>query len=135
MISSATPTSRWTRHGDRFGFWAAVVCAAHCALLPAALAAMPAVGLGASGSADGDQAFVVFAGLLGVFTIGVGVRRHRRWSAVGWLLAALLLLGGGAFGPWHAHGSWHAALMVGGGMLLAVAHLRNLRLDRHPLGL
>ena len=53
-------------------------------------------------------------------------------------LPALGLLWFATFGPFHAHGGMegalHAAMMVAGGLLLAAAHLTNLRLT-HQHGL
>lgn len=116
------------RSADRLGVAASVLCALHCALLPVALALVPAVGLKAGGWTDVDQAFVVFASLLGLTTLSLGYRRHRAFRA--WMLLApgLALVWAGAFSSLHTHGAAHAVVMTGGGLLLAAAHLANLRL-------
>lgn len=119
------------RKADRLGFTASVLCAVHCALLPLALALLPALGLNVGGWLDFDQAFVVFATVLGVTTLTVGYRRHRAFRAWALLLPGLALVWGGAFTWLHDHGLAHAAIMVAGGLLLAAAHLVNLRLS-HP---
>lgn len=116
------------RAGDRVGFWTATACALHCALLPVAFAAVPAGTLGVFGSADLDQVFVLFAGVLALVTLSLGFRFHRQFAAWPWLLAGLVLLGLGAYGPLHVHGGAHTLAMVGGGLLLATAHWTNLRL-------
>lgn len=121
------------RSGDFLGFWLASVCALHCALLPVAFAAVPAGALGALGGGDVDQALVVFAAALGLLTLTAGYRHHRRAGAWPWLVAGLMLLVGGAFGPWHVHDLAHALVMVSGGLLLATAHWMNLRLTRMAL--
>lgn len=117
------------RQADRLGFAASFVCAVHCALLPVALALLPALGLNFGGWIDFDQAFVVFATLLGLTTMSLGYRRHRAFRAWALLLPGLALVWLGAFSPLHDHTLGHAAIMVAGGLLLAGAHLLNLRLS------
>lgn len=123
---AATPTA--LDKADRVGFAASFLCALHCALMPLAAALLPALGLGVGGWVDFDQAFVVFATLLGATTLALGWRRHRAFRAWAFLLPGLALVWAGAFSPLHTHGWGHAVVMVGGGVLLAVAHLVNLRL-------
>ena len=122
----ATPSA--LRIADRFGFAASFLCAIHCALLPLALALLPAFGLTAVGWVDIDQAFVVFATLLGAATMSLGYRRHRAFRAWALLLPGLGLVWAGAFTALHTHGVGHAVVMVAGGLLLAAAHVANLRL-------
>lgn len=114
---------------DRVGMTASLLCAVHCALWPLLLALLPTFGLGAGGWVDIDQAFVVFATVLALTTIGLGYRRHRAFRAWVLLVPALALVWTGAFSPLHDHGAMHAAVMVIGGLLLAGAHLLNLRLS------
>ncbi|GAA4869568.1 MerC domain-containing protein [Luteimonas vadosa] len=116
------------RTADRFGFAASFLCAVHCALLPLALALLPALGLNVGGWIDLDQAFVVFATLLGLTTLTLGYRRHRAFRAWALLLPGLVMVWAGAFTSLHTHGLLHAAVMALGGGLLAAAHLANLRL-------
>lgn len=122
------------RKADRLGLAASVLCAVHCALLPLAVALLPALGLNVGGWIDFDQAFVVFATVLGVTTLTVGYRRHRAFRAWALLLPGLALVWGGAFTRLHDHGLAHAAIMVAGGLLLAAAHLVNLRLSHARAG-
>lgn len=129
----ATPETA-LRTADRVGFAASFLCAVHCALLPVALALLPAFGLKVGGWVDIDQAFVVFATLLGATTLGIGYRRHRAFRAWALLLPGLGLVWLGSFTPLHDHGLAHAAIMTVGGFLLAAAHLMNLRLT-HTLAL
>ncbi len=122
---------QFQRAGDRVGMWASLLCAVHCALLPLALAVLPTLGLSVWGRVDVDQAFVVFATVLGVASLGLGYRRHRAFAA--WLLlaAGLALVWANAFTSLHDHSLWHALMMVAGGLLIAAAHLVNYRLS-HP---
>ena len=122
-----TPTM--TLHkADRVGFAASFLCALHCALWPWLLALAPAFGLELGGWIDLDQAFVVFATLLGVSTLSLGWRRHRGFHAWALLVPGLVLVWVGAFSPLHNHSMSHAVVMTIGGLLLALAHLVNLRL-------
>ncbi len=124
---TASPSSA-LRSADRLGFTASFLCAIHCALLPLALALLPALGLQMGGWIDLDQAFVVFATVLGLCTLAVGYRRHRAFHAWALLLPGLALVWAGAFTPLHDHSALHALVMTIGGLLLAAAHLLNLRL-------
>ncbi|MBJ6981142.1 MerC domain-containing protein [Luteimonas sp. MC1572] len=128
----ASPTA--LRNADRFGLAASFLCAVHCALLPVALALLPAFGFTVVGWVDIDQAFVVFASLLGATTLSLGYRRHRAFRAWALLLPGLSLVWAGAFTALHTHGFTHAAVMVSGGLLLAAAHLVNLRLTHAAAG-
>lgn len=122
-------TPSMTLHkADRVGFAASFLCALHCALWPWLLALAPAFGLELGGWIDLDQAFVVFATLLGVSTLTLGWRRHRGFHAWALLIPGLVLVWAGAFSPLHNHSMSHAVVMTIGGLLLALAHLVNLRL-------
>ena len=110
---------------DKLGLAASVLCAVHCALLPLAFALIPTLGLSAAGRVDLDQAFTVFATLLGVTTLAFGFRRHRAFRAWALLVPGLAMVWAGAFTWLHDHGLAHALIMVAGGLLLAGAHLVN----------
>ena len=57
-----------------------------------------------------------------------GWRRHRGFHAWALLVPGLVLIWVGAFSPLHNHSMSHAVVMTIGGLLLALAHLVNLRL-------
>lgn len=129
MINATNPSAPDALElSDRVGMVGAGLCALHCALLPLLVALLPALGISLGGWGDLDQAFVLFASVLGISTVTVGYRRHRERGAVGLLCGGLLLLWVGSFTPLHDHGWGHAGLMTAGGILLALAHLQNLRL-------
>ena len=113
---------------DRVGMATATVCAVHCALLPLVIGLAPALGLTFGGWVDFDQAFVVFASLLAATTLALGYRRHRVFRAWALLVPALALVWLGSFTALHDHTLGHLVVMVVGGLLLAAAHLMNLRL-------
>jgi hypothetical protein len=116
---------------DRLGATGSLLCAIHCALLPAVIALLPTLGI-AEWLNDGfERGFVTFATLLGLFTIVWGYRRHRAVRAL-WLLLpglAALWLGTG-YEPLHHSAVAHAITMTLGGTLVGLAHLANLRLNR-----
>lgn len=116
------------RNADRVGFGASFLCAVHCALLPLLLALVPALGLKFGGWIDFDQAFVVFATLLGATTLTLGYRRHRAFHAWALLVPGLLLVWAASFTALHDHNLTHLVMMTLGGLTLAAAHLLNLRL-------
>jgi hypothetical protein len=128
MQNRSAVTDARLRNADRIGFAASALCAVHCALLPVAVAVLPALGLNVGGWIDFDQAFVVFATLLGATTLTLGYRRHRAFHAWALLLPALAMVWIASFTALHDHGLWHALVMVAGGALLACAHVVNLRL-------
>lgn len=115
--------------GDRIGALGSVLCAVHCALLPFVIAALPALGLGGFELIDIDQAFTVFATLLGVAVLSYGYRRHRAFRAWMVLIPGLALIWIGSFTPLHNHSTGHVVVMVAGGLAVAAAHLINLRLS------
>ena len=127
------PSALRLQRADRVGFAASMLCALHCAAVPLVVALLPTLGLGAGGWVDIDQGVVVFATLLAAVTLTLGWRRHRAYHAWWLLLPALAMLWFATFGPFHDHGDptqlWiHMGTMVTGGLLLATAHLVNMRL-------
>jgi hypothetical protein len=120
------------RTADRVGFAASFLCAVHCATIPLLLALVPALGLRVAGWTDIDQAFVIFASLLGLTTMSLGYRRHRAFRAWALLLPGLALIWAGSFTALHDHGWAHAVVMTLGGLALAAAHGVNLRLSHRP---
>ena len=125
MAWPATPLKR----ADRLGFIASFLCALHCALLPVAITLLPSLGI-ASWLGEGfEGAFVVFASLLGLFTLVSGFRRHREVRALWLLVPGLVVLWVGVlYAPLHHSLLPHAVAMTLGGSLVGLAHLANLRL-------
>jgi len=115
---------------DRLGAAGSLLCAIHCALLPVLIAALPSMGI-AAGAGDGfERAFVVFATLLGLFSVVWGYRRHGAVRALGLLVPGLLVLWTGIlYEPLHHTLVAHALAMTCGGTLVGLAHLANLRLN------
>jgi hypothetical protein len=99
-------------------------------LVPVALALLPALGLGLVAWHGIEWAFTSLATVLAVVSLYLGYRGHRAYHA--WLLVApglalvwLALL----YPPLHDSVLPHAVAMAVGGLLIAVAHLANLRLS------
>ena len=115
---------------DRVGATGSMVCAIHCALLPVAIAVLPSLGI-AVWLGDGfEQAFVLFATLLGLFSVVWGYRRHGAIRALGLLLPGLAVLWAGVlYAPLHHALVPHAVAMTLGGTLVGLAHVANLRLN------
>ncbi len=115
---------------DRFGAAGSLACAAHCALLPLLIAALPTLGIAAWLSDGFEFGFVLFASLLGAFSLLWGYRRHRAVRALGLLLPGLLVLWIGVlYAPLHESVVPHAVAMTLGGTLVGLGHLVNLRLN------
>ena len=128
---TATSPSTLAVSGDRVGMVGSVLCAVHCALLPFVIAALPALGVGALPWVDIDQAFTVFATVLGITTLSYGYRRHRAFRAWLMLIPGLALVWLGSFTALHDHSTAHVVVMVAGGLAIAAAHFVNLRLSHH----
>ena len=115
---------------DRFGAAGSLVCAIHCALLPLVIAALPSLGVAAWLGDSFERGFVIFASLLGVFSVAWGYRRHRAVRALGLLVPGLAALWLGIlYAPLHHALIPHAIAMTFGGTLVGLAHLANLRLN------
>lgn len=133
MDASTTLANGLSERGDRIGLLGSLLCALHCALLPVLIALLPTLGLGGASLIDFDQAFTVFATLLGITTLSLGYRRHRTFRAWIVLIPGLALVWWGSFFGLHDHSLAHVGVMVSGGFAIAAAHLLNLRLS-HAAG-
>lgn len=115
---------------DRFGATGSLICAIHCALLPLLIALIPSLGLSVWLSDQFELGFVLFATLLGGFSLVLGFRRHRALRALSLLVPGVLALWVGVlYAPLHHSVVPHAVVMTIGGTLVGLAHLVNLRLN------
>ena len=86
---------QWQPRLDAVGALASGLCAAHCVLVPLAIALMPYAGWQALESTAFDIGFVVFATLFGAIVLGAGTCRHLlRWTAPMYVVAVAMLVGG-----------------------------------------
>ncbi len=130
-MAAIPPSRSWTfsRTADKVGSVGALVCAAHCALLPLIIAALPALGISVLASTSLEWGFVCFASILALTSLWQGYRIHRVYRALAFLLPGLLAVWSGVLIPDLHHSVVpHAVVMSVGGTLIAVAHLVNLRL-------
>ena len=125
------PSKNWTfsRVADSVGSVGAMLCAAHCALLPLVIAALPALGISVFASTSVEWGFVTFATILALTSLWQGYSKHRVYRALAFLVPGLLAVWAGVLIP-NLHHSVvpHAVVMSVGGTLIAVAHVINLRL-------
>ena len=130
MKSPSSPRNHASHALDRLGATGSLLCAIHCALLPVIIAILPSLGI-ATWLGDGfERGFVLFASLLGLFTLLQGYRRHRAVRALGMLVPGLAALWFGiGYEPLHHAVVPHAVIMTFGGTLVGLAHLANLRLN------
>ena len=130
MSSRPSPDSwSFSRWVDSLGSVGAVLCAVHCALLPFALVLLPIVGFGILASPAFETGFVLFATALAVASLWNGYLRHRAYRALAVLVPGLVALWAGVFiTPIHESAIVHGLMMSVGGVLVAAAHLVNLRL-------
>lgn len=124
------PPLRHRRFLDRIGAFGSLLCAIHCALLPLLIALLPTLGVAGWFDDSFELAFVVFATLLGLFSVAWGYRRHHAVRALSLLAPGLLVLWLGVlYAPLHHSVVPHAIVMTLGGTLVGLAHLANLRLN------
>jgi hypothetical protein len=115
---------------DRLGAVGAFICALHCALIPLALALVPTLGLGLVGWHGLEWAYVGLASVLAISSLYLGYRGHRAYHAWALVAPGLALTWAGLFyQPLHTSVVPHAVVMAIGGVLIAIAHLVNLRLS------
>lgn len=116
---------------DRVGSWLSLVCALHCAVVPAAVL-LAALGLPVGGSLGwfDDPRFELGFSLAAVIfvaaSLGLGVRAGAEWRpmVVGFAIG-LALLGGSRLLPgpeWFGH-----LVLVAGALTVAYTHRRSMR--------
>jgi len=131
MAIVPTENPDFQRWADPVASAGAMLCALHCAALPFLLAALPSLSLGVFSSAGFEQAFVLFATVVGISSLWLGYRRHKGHRPFALLLPGLASVWVGVLvAPVHDNVVAHAVVMSIGGALIAIAHLVNLRLCR-----
>jgi hypothetical protein len=112
---------------DRLGAVLGFACAVHCVAMPLIVGVLPALGLGFLADHAFDLAIVALASLFAFFAGRAGWRAHRDPRVIAAFISAVTLLVIG-----HAIGEDGLAGRVPsiiGGVMLAAAHLANLRLS------
>ncbi|MGO4779524.1 MerC domain-containing protein, partial [Lysobacter sp. 2RAB21] len=77
---------------DRIGALGSLACAVHCAALPLLIAVLPSLGIAVWFGDGFEMGFVMFATLLGSFSVISGYRRHHAMRALSLLIPGLGLL-------------------------------------------
>ena len=110
---------------DRIGITASTLCAIHCAVVPLIFTSLPLIGLGFLALPLVEWGMIVFALMVGVYSIGLSyLRTHRRPMPVILLVMgfAIIMLGHAFFS-----GRMESIIVPAGGLLIAVAHFVNYR--------
>ena len=120
--------SEFQHWADPVGGTGAMLCALHCAALPFVLVALPSLSLGFFATSAFEQAFVVFATVIGASSLWSGYRRHHGRRPFVVLVCGLAAVWTGVtVATVHDNVVAHAVAMSVGGTLIAIAHLLNLR--------
>jgi hypothetical protein len=108
---------------DRIGITASTICAIHCAVVPLLFTSLPLVGLGFLALPWIEWGMIVFALMIGVYSIGLSyLRTHRRPLPLMLLLAGfgIIMLGHTFLG-----GPVEGLVVPIGGLMIALAHFVN----------
>jgi uncharacterized membrane protein YhaH (DUF805 family) len=110
---------------DNVGITASILCAIHCAAIPVLFTSLPLIGLGFLANACVEWGMIIFALLIGFYSIGLSYRRvhHRPVPVIMLLLGFVIIMAGHAF----AAGKTEAFIVPVGGILIAAAHFVNYR--------
>lgn len=113
---------------ERAALGASFICLVHCLALPIAIAALPALGSLLPSDTNFHLGMLAFAVLASGYTLTSGQAQHGRSAP---LLTGLFGLFGLVIGVLAFGGTWlETAFTVAGALLLAAAHIANLRLRR-----
>lgn len=115
---------------DAAGMMASTMCALHCAAMPLAVTLLPLAGLGFLASEAVEWGLLGVSALLGIGSLCLGYRLHRSRRALAVLACGLALLLAGRAAERREWDSWGVALVVSGGLAVAVAHGINRHLCR-----
>ena len=105
---------------------ASLACAVHCAAVPLLVAVLPMVGLGFLKDERLEWALVASSAIVATASLTSGYRRHARRLPLGVLALGLMLLVSGRFVE-RGGVALGTALVVCGGLLVALAHFFNHR--------
>lgn len=110
---------------DKIGMTASTFCAIHCAVVPFIISTLPLWGLGFLAEEWVEISMIVLALMIGMWSLGLSWRKHRKMAALLIFAAGFAFIGmGHAFG----HGSDEHLFLSAGGLTVALAHYVNWRL-------
>lgn len=129
ICEQAPKSGGWWLIADRLGAAASFLCAIHCALLPFVIALLPLVGMEFLADHAFERGFVLFAATLATVTLLTGKRKHQqRLPLMLAMPGVLLLVLGVTVVDLSTHTAVHSVMVTCGGLLVASAHVINLRL-------
>ena len=112
---------------DRYGMALSIGCAIHCAVLPIGMSLLTASGLAWIAGPQFEWAILACTFILGSWRLLKSFVRHRNPESL-YLFVAGLIFFAAAKMVWFSFPYNEAWFMAAGGLLVATAHLRNLRL-------
>lgn len=112
---------------DRYGMALSIGCAIHCAVLPVAMGLLSTAGLSWIAGPQFEWAILACTFILGSWRLVKSFARHRNPQSL-FLFAAGLMFFASAKLEWFAFPYSEAWFMTAGGLSVATAHFRNLRL-------
>jgi len=122
---------------DRIGVCVSAACGVHCALMGVALVVWPTLwlqqtrfGVDLRWLVILEMTLAVLALLFALTALGLGTLRHGRWRPWAFGLPGLTLVCSGVFTPLHDEPLLGSAVVLGGGLLIVLAHVENLRAGR-----
>lgn len=113
---------------DQVGMTASLACAVHCAVMPLVITVLPLLGLGFLATEPVEWALIGLSMLLGVSSLCLGFRKHRRGRAIYALAFGFAMLATGRIAEAHSDENAGTALVVLGGVTVAASHFLNRRL-------
>ncbi|MBS0201164.1 MAG: MerC domain-containing protein [Proteobacteria bacterium] len=122
---------------DRIGATGSFLCAIHCLAAPLVLALIPTLGAAAWFGTRVEVGFVLFVSVMGLLSVLTAWRRHQQHHIPATMVLGIAVLWAGILVPkLHHELTWHVLAMGTGGLLVASAHIANLRASRrHADGL
>jgi len=114
---------------DRYGMALSIGCAIHCAVLPMALSAMTTFGLAWVASPELEWSILICTFLIGSTRLVQSYRQHHQPECLALFLAGLVSFICAKSG-YFTFDYFEAVFMTVGGLLVATAHFRNLRLAK-----
>lgn len=117
---------------DRIGITASTLCAVHCAVVPLIFTSLPLIGLGFLALPLVEWGMIVFALMIGLYSIGLSyLRVHRRPMPVILLVTGFAII---ILGHVFLSGRMEGIIVPAGGLLIATAHFINYRsIGPHPV--
>lgn len=112
---------------DRYGMALSIGCAVHCAVLPIGMTLLTASGLAWIAGPPFEWAILACTFILGSLRLVKSFVRHRNPTTL-FLFGAGLIFFAAAKMVWFDFPYNEAWFMAAGGLLVATAHFRNLRL-------